>query len=252
MKGRYFVHLAYRGTRYSGWQRQQNGIGVQELVEGAIRKVWKAPATLHACGRTDAGVHADHFYCHLDIEAEPPPDLLFRLNQFLPADISIRQVIKMHPTANVQHDVLSRTYRYEVHRQKNPRKQFYSLWLPDLLCNVDDMTKVAEKLQGRHDFGGFCLQPEKHESTICHMQAVKIREIEDRIVWTFTADRFLKGMVRLLVQRLLHVGDGTISDQDFLQILREGCDDFPHRKRISPEGLTLVNIEYPYAVTSPH
>lgn len=252
MKGRYFVHLAFRGTRFSGWQRQQNGTGVQEIVEDAIYRVWKTPALLHACGRTDAGVHADHFYCHLDSEVEPPTNLQFRLNQLLPGDISIREVIKMHAAANAQHDVTSRTYGYRIHRQKDPRSQFYSYWLPGLRLEMDRMEKVAEKLNGIHDFAGFCLQPEKHKSTICDMHEVKIREVEDRIEWYFKANRFLKGMVRLLVQRLIHVGDETISGQDFLQILRGGCDDFPHRKRISPEGLTLVNIEYPYAVTSPH
>ncbi len=252
MKDRYFVHLAFQGTRYSGWQRQENGIGVQEIVEDAILKVWKAPATLHACGRTDAGVHADHFYCHLDTDVAPPPELVFRLNQFLPGDISIYTVIKMHPTANAQHDVLYRTYRYQIHRLKNPRKQFYSFWLPEYKCAVHNMRKVAEALEGKHDFGGFCLQPDKHDSTICDMQQVELLEIEDRIIWSFKANRFLKGMVRLLVQRLLHVGYGMISEQNFLQILKEGHDDFPYRKRISPEGLTLVNIEYPYTLATPH
>ncbi len=211
MKERYFVHLAFRGTRFSGWQRQQNGIGVQEVVEEAIHKVWKAPTSLHACGRTDAGVHADHFYCHLDSEVRPPQDLVYRLNQFLPGDISIRAVVKMLPSANAQHDVISRTYRYQIHRQKDPRKQFYSLWLPELKIGVDRMKKVLEELQGKHDFAGFCLQPDKHDSTICHMQEVKIRQWEDRIEWSFKSNRFLKGMVRFMVQRVLHVGDGTIS-----------------------------------------
>lgn len=248
LKTRYFLHLAFRGTRYSGWQRQKNGQSVQQILEESLASVWRFKGSLHACGRTDAGVHAHNFYCHLDVTTSIFPELIQRLNRSLPGDIAIRNIFEVEGDANAQHDALSRTYKYRIHVSKDPQLEFYSTWLPGLTICPEKINMVLDALKGEWDYRGFCLQPGKHDSTICHIREAMLEKKEDRLEWTFTADRFLKGMIRLLVRRLHDVGAGIISGDDFLEILQTGSDPYPYRKRMPPQGLSLVRVEYPFDV----
>ena len=117
---KYFIHLAYKGTNYQGWQRQINGLGVQEIVEDKLSQLFKQRVLLHPCGRTDGGVHASQFFCHTIIKEAWDFDAVFRINKLLPNDISIFEFIPVAMTANAQLDVEARTYDYYFHRRADP------------------------------------------------------------------------------------------------------------------------------------
>ena len=117
---RFFIHLAYNGTRYHGWQSQPNALTVQETIEKALATLLQNPTPIVGAGRTDAGVHAKEMYAHLDITKEIDCLLLTqKLNSFLPKDIVIYKIIPVHDEAHARFDATSRSYEYKIHTFKN-------------------------------------------------------------------------------------------------------------------------------------
>ena len=117
---RYFSELAYKGTNYCGWQRQLNGISVQETLEKAFSTILRIEITINGCGRTDTGVHASQFFIHFDFEGNFPEGFLNRINKFLPKDIAIKDIFKVANQANARFDAYHRSYEYHISFQKEP------------------------------------------------------------------------------------------------------------------------------------
>lgn len=112
---RYFIEIAYKGTDYFGWQNQPNAITVQEVLEGAMSTLLRKEISLVAAGRTDAGVHARQLYAHFDVEKIDDLDqLVFRLNSFLPKDISVKQIIGVIDDAHARFNATEREYEYVI------------------------------------------------------------------------------------------------------------------------------------------
>ena len=243
---RYFVHLAYRGTRYRGWQRQSGDVpSVQQRIEGAVAQVQgKAREAMKVvgCGRTDAGVHASDYYLHFDADAPLRDNWLFILNKLLPEDIVFYDVWEVAPTAHVRYDATARTYDYHFHTYRDPFLAPVSsyLELPDL--DTWAMEMALRTLPGQQDFRAFCLTPDRHNTTTCDLREASLhREGEGRYRLRFVADRFLRGMIRILVHELLRVGTGVIPPDELELALESG-------ERISvgqapPEGLFLSRVD---------
>ncbi len=244
---KYFIHLAYKGTNYRGWQRQPNAPSVQAVLEDAVRKMTGQKINCIGCGRTDAGVHASQFYCHIVVDQAFEFDPVFRLNKMLPDDIAVFDFIEMPRGVHVQHDAVSRTYSYFVHDSKDPFlndvSSFYSFEGMDFI----KMNKAIELLQQQGDYRAFCKQPNIYKSTQCKvLNAGLIKNgAASQFRFQITADRFLRGMVRILVANILEVGYGKMELHEFEDCLVAGKKP-TYFKEAFPQGLHLSGVEYPF------
>ncbi|PHI20431.1 tRNA pseudouridine(38-40) synthase TruA [Lewinellaceae bacterium SD302] len=249
MHHRYFLHLAYRGTHYRGYQRQPNVLSVQSAIEDTLTEVLGQPITLSGCGRTDAGVHASQYFGSIDLEMEWPEDRLSILNRRLPTDISCFEVIPVNSRANARMDANQRTYDYFLHLNKSAGLDKLSTWYPgaEVPLRIDLMREAAADLVGRKDFRAFCKTPERHNTTICDLRTVAIFTDDqgDYLRLQFTANRFLRGMIRLLTGNLLLVGEGKLSIADFLRTLNS-LEPPKFHNLAAADGLYLSGINYDF------
>src|SRR5690606_28072877 len=130
---RYFIHLGFDGSSYSGWQRQKNTTNtVQEVIEQTLFQIFKQKITVYGCGRTDAGVHASQYVIHIDLDAVPEFDLKFRMNKLLPDNIVVFEIIEVNENQHCRYDAVARTYDYFIHWKKDPVLINYSAFYEDL------------------------------------------------------------------------------------------------------------------------
>ena len=243
---RYFFHIGYKGTNYRGWQKQVNAISIQETIEIVLGKFVKSKVHCMGCGRTDAGVHASRFYFHVDLFSELDIKLLPAINKMLPADIMIYDFFKVAAKNHAQHSASARTYNYFLHHQKNAFLHDVSALYPYQL-NVKDMQLAAQYLIGEHDFRAFCKTPDRHNHTMCNVSKASIyTDSKGNFVrFEIRADRFLKGMIRIIMQLLIEIGSSQLSIEDFSKMLKLKITPSP-LKLAYPQGLYLTNIQYPF------
>ena len=241
---RYFVHLAYRGTHYRGWQRQSGNVPtVQQTIERAGSQVQRQSIKVVGCGRTDAGVHASEYYLHFDTPEPVRDNWLFVMNKLLPDDIVLYRIWEVASTAHVRYDAQSRTYDYHLHTHLDPFLAVGSSYyeLPDL--NPDRIGAALELLTGPHDFRAFCLTPDRHNTTTCDLREASLHvEEPGRYRFRFVADRFLRGMIRILVHQLLRVSAGEVTVAEIESALVTGERLGTGQAR--PEGLFLSGVAY--------
>ena len=245
---RYFIRFAYDGTAFHGSQRQPNGITVQETIEQALAMIFREEVPLTFAGRTDAGVHAREMYAHFDIGEEPMSRegerLVFRLNGILPDSIAIFDIYPVTDDAHARFDAVRRTYEYHIVDHKNPFlcKQATRV-RPGL--NLAAMNEAAKLLIGKQDFASFCRTNTDVKTTICDLTQAEWKELGNgHAVFTISADRFLRNMVRAVVGTLFQVGIGKITKEQFAEVIAQhnrcsAGDSAP------AQGLYLTHIEYP-------
>ncbi len=243
----YFLHISYDGTAYRGWQRQLNAISVQEVIELKLKKIFKKEITVIGCGRTDAGVHASQYLLHIYLDTQPQFDLVFRLNKHLPNDIVAYNMIPMDESSHARFDAHSRTYDYFIHSYHDPILYRYSTYHNFENYNFEAMKSAASILCNYSDFKAVCKQPEMHNHTKCQIKksVLYIDHTNQRMQFSITANRFLRGMIRLIVSYLLKIGAGEITLEAF-EILLANKINIPENKPAQPNGLFLTKIEYPY------
>jgi len=244
---RYFIHLAYNGFTFRGWQKQAGHTTVQETLENAFSHILKKTITIVGCGRTDAQVHATQFFAHFDIDFEWNFDLVFRLNQFLPNDIVIFDIIKTEDNAHVRFDAIERTYEFYVHTVKDPFLQNYSYYFANQNLKTKDIVSATALLTGYEDFQAFCKTPDHNQTTYCKITKSFCQPSPNnhQLKFQFTANRFLRGMIRALVQKILEVGTNEISIVEFEELLKN--PKVPDIKAMAaPYGLYLTKVNYPF------
>ena len=241
---RYFVHLAYRGTHYRGWQRQSGNVPtIQATIERAGSQVQREAIKAVGCGRTDAGVHASDYYLHFDTAEPIRANWLFVMNKLLPDDIVLYRVWEVAPTAHVRYDAQARTYDYHLHTRADPFLALLSSYydLPDL--DVERTEAALHVLTGYHDFRAFCITPDRHNTTTCDLREASLHvEGPGRYRFRFVADRFLRGMIRILVHQLLRVSAGEVTVEEVASALESGERLGVGQAR--PEGLFLSGVVY--------
>ena len=207
--------LEYAGTRYSGWQVQQNARTVAGEVEKAIREATGADRfELYGSGRTDAGVHALGQVAHLDLRAHVPPETLRRrLNDTLPSDINVLRLEPAAPRFHARHDAVARSYIYQVARRRTAFAKPFVWWVKDD-CDAERMRQTARAFVGFHDFRAFSDVDPRAKSTTVQLDAFDVHEDEDLLVLHVEASHFLWKMVRRLVGVLVEVGRGQLSVGD--------------------------------------
>ncbi|RKR84988.1 tRNA pseudouridine(38-40) synthase [Mucilaginibacter gracilis] len=243
---RYFVHIGYHGTNYSGWQKHAGALTVQQVLETALSQIFKTTIAINGCGRTDAHVHAAQFFFHMDVDAEWGFDLAFRLNKILPYDIAVFDVVPVNGLPHARFDAIQRTYDYFIHTYKDPFLNRFSSLYPDEL-NLQAMASAVALLPLYNNYRAFCKTPDKNEHTICNVTTALLYASADgsRIRFHISANRFLGKMIRIIVGRLLDIGTGKLSLAAFERYLTH--PDVPQTITPAyPQGLYLSKITYPY------
>lgn len=245
---RYFVELSYLGTHYHGWQRQPNKISVQETIEKAFFVILRQEITLAGCGRTDTGVHASQYYCHFDFNGDIPSTFLIAINRILPKDIAIKRIFPQEKSNHARFQACKRTYEYHITFQKNPFLAHNS-WKYALVKKPDPvlLQEAAKLLSSYADFTNFCKTGHNIKSMICHIyESVWIFDHENQTAtYRISANRFLRGMVRLIVGAQIQVAIQKMS----LNELEEAMQNQSAIKQsfsVPAEGLTLTEVKYPW------
>lgn len=244
--------IEYDGTRYSGWQEQQNARTVAGEIRKAAEDFFGARVDLGGAGRTDAGVHALAQVAHLKVEPRRakvkslprPQELLYALNDRLPSDINVIQTEEADPRFHARHNAVSRSYIYQISMRRTAFHKKYVWWVKDKL-DVDAMAQAAELIAGRHDFSAFSKRDAARpdESTIVVVEAAEIVQEEHLIVFHITASHFLWNMVRRLVGTLVEVGRRNLSVDDFAAMI-DGQSEANAQWTAPPSGLFLQHVEY--------
>jgi len=244
---RYFIHIGYNGNNYRGWQKLPGIVSVQQVIETMLSQILKEQVTIVGCGRTDAQVHASQFFFHVDIDQEFTFDLKFRLNKCLPHAITIFDVLQMEGLPHARFDAIRRSYDYFIHTRKDPYLVGLSSYYPFPDLDLVKMNDAVALLTSYNDYGCFCKSPSKYEHTICNVSEAQLFTDNNRTRLRFhiTSNRFLAGMIRIIVGKLLEIGNGDLSVSDFEQFLETKVTP----KIIVPvyaQGLYLSKVTYPY------
>ena len=242
--GRFFIHLAYNGANYNGWQTQPALPTVQETLENALSTLLRQPIAVVGCGRTDTGVHASDFYAHFDATGELEcGQLTFKLNNLLPPDIAIFDIFPVADNAHARFDATARTYQYHVSNRRLPFRQgqycriYYK---PDL----DKMNEAARVLMEYDDFTSFAKLHTQVKTNICHLTEARWDEVGVEWVFTIKSNRFLRNMVRSVTGTLLDVGRGKLSIEGLREII-EKKNRCAAGVSMPACGLFLTKVEYP-------
>ncbi|MBP6425371.1 MAG: tRNA pseudouridine(38-40) synthase TruA [Flavobacterium sp.] len=243
---RYFIHLAYHGTAYHGWQIQPNAASVQETLNKAFSVLLQSEMNLMGAGRTDTGVHAREMYAHFDTDTTfDIPTLVHKLNSFLPKDIVIYDIIPVHDDAHTRFDATKRTYEYHIHQFKNPFLDELS-WYFHQTLDINLMNQAAQILQNYTDFECFSKVNTDVNTFDCTIfEAHWKRGENNQLVFTVSANRFLRNMVRSIVGTLINVGLHKITLDDFTKIIESKSREKAGFS-VPAHGLYLTKIEYDY------
>jgi len=242
---RYFIKLAYNGTHYHGWQYQPNAASVQENLNKAFSVLLNAPINLMGAGRTDTGVHAKEMYAHFDFDTPfDIPNLVHKLNSFLPKDIVIYAIFPVHDEAHTRFDAKKRTYEYHINTHKDPFSQELS-WYFHHKLDVDLMNTAARLLLDHTNFQSFSKVNTDVNTFNCKIMEAHWVQNNDRLIFTISADRFLRNMVRAIVGTLVNVGLHKISPKEFNAII-ESKDRNKAGFSVPAHGLYLTEIVYDF------
>ncbi|MFP9098481.1 tRNA pseudouridine(38-40) synthase TruA [Flavobacterium sp. RHBU_24] len=242
---RYFIEFAYNGKNYCGWQYQPHSPSVQETLNKAVSTLLRTEIDVVGAGRTDTGVHAKQMFAHFDHEGDIDTDALtLRLNSFLPKDIVVYRLIPLHADAHARFDATSRTYEYHIHTYKDAFMNEGS-WYEFHPLDVDKMNEAANVLFDYIDFKCFSKTHTDVKTFNCRITEAHWRQNGTHLVFTITADRFLRNMVRAIVGTLINVGLGKISNNDFKNII-ESRDRSAAGFSVPAHGLYLTKVIYPY------
>lgn len=247
---RYFIHLAYNGSNYHGWQRQNNAHSVQAELEKCLSLKLRTTIDIMGCGRTDTGVHARNFYAHFDTETpivtEQIQNLIAELNRFLPQDIVIYNMWEVSAEAHARFDAIERTYHYHIHHQKMVfgNELSYFVYVEPQL---ELMNQAASILLEYNDFTSFAKLHSQTKTNLCTIKSALWIKHDSKLVFEITADRFLRNMVRAIVGSLLEVGQKRRSLEQFRQMI-ESRDRNAAGFSVPAHALFLHEILYPVAL----
>lgn len=223
MTRRYKITLAYDGTNYCGYQRQGNGIAVQQRVEEALEYVNQSPVGFHGCSRTDSGVHAKGFVGFADLDKPIPPSNFVRaMNARLPPDIRVLRASLASPTFDAQRDVKGKEYRYFVYNAPILPPYLYPYWEHERIpLDLWAMQSAADRFVGTHDFKAFSSVSDRIPSTtVRDIYSFDVKKTGPRVVFSVKGKGFLYKQVRAMVGFLLRVGIGEEKPEAVTELLK--------------------------------
>ena len=240
------MKLSYNGAPFHGWQVQPNAVSVQSTIEEALSTVLRENISIVGAGRTDTGVNARQMYAHFDYDKEIPDfgKLINSLNRLVGKDIAIYDIIKVADDAHARFDATARTYKYFVTHQKSPFLYPLSWHCPQSL-DYEKMNEACEVLKRYIDFTSFSKLHTDVKTNNCRIDYAHWQKEGEMMVFTITADRFLRNMVRAVVGTLVEVGRGKISVDEFEQIILKK-DRCSAGTSMPPQALFLWKVNYDY------
>ncbi|MDE5790266.1 MAG: tRNA pseudouridine(38-40) synthase TruA [Muribaculaceae bacterium] len=260
---RYFLKLAYNGAPFHGWQSQPNAMSVQQTLEEALSTILRAPVSITGAGRTDTGVNARVMFAHFDTDGDTTrlndrKRFLLSLNRLCGPAIAIHDLIPVADDAHARFDAVKRTYKYFVSFEKTPFLSEISWHSPSRL-DIDAMNECASLLLQTTDFTSFAKLHSDAKTNICRVTQAgwtpwhspflngdgEDEDYSRGAVFTISADRFLRNMVRAVVGTLVDVGRGKISRTGFQKII-EDRDRCSAGTSMPPQALFLWDVRYPY------
>lgn len=239
---RYFIEVAYDGSRYAGFQVQENANTVQAEIEKALLIFYKVPVSLTGSSRTDAGVHALQNFFHTDTAVLFQPRHIYNLNALLPDDIVVKNIMPVAANAHCRFDALSRTYQYFIHREKDPFLNGKAFFYPYAL-DMEKLNEAAATLMKYEDFTSFSKRNTQAATRMCTIIQSYWKPENNQLVYTVQANRFLRGMVKGLVGTMLQVGRGKKTIAGFKEIIEmKDCarSDFS----VAAHGLFLIKVNF--------
>ena len=240
---RFFIELSYSGSNYHGWQIQPNTNTVQEELTTALSTILSDAINVVGAGRTDTGVHARQMFVHFDTEiALDIPNLIPKLNGFLPNDIAIHKIFKVADDAHARFDAISRTYQYHITNEKSPFNR--NIYLHYKTLDIDAMNLACKYLLGKQDFTSFSKLHTQTHTNDCDVMMANWQQQENELIFTIKADRFLRNMVRAIVGTLLEVGEGKIIAEKIKEIITKK-DRSEAGVSVPAHALFITKIEYP-------
>lgn len=248
-KQRYFIHLAYNGTEFHGWQIQPNAPTVQEALMDVLGKLLREKVEVIGCGRTDTGVHASDFYAHFDTAVELDLEKIkFKCNCMLPWGIVVHEIFKVNEQWHTRFSATGRTYHYHIHQAKNPFNKDLSYYLRESL-DENKMNEAAKLLFNYIDFTSFSKAHTDTKTNNCKIELAYWERNGDQLKFTIKADRFLRNMVRAIVGTLLDIGKGKLQVEDLDKII-QSKDRGKAGYSVPACGLYLAKVDYPEEVFS--
>lgn len=256
---RYLAVISYYGANYVGWQRQLNGLSVQEVLEKALEKTFGAPTSATASGRTDAGVHALGQVVHFDADTSIPTDKIpFAVNTHLPDDMSMLSCEIASENFNARFSAKRKTYCYKIYVSKH-RLPVLELDHEHITypLDLDKIEQAAKIIEGTHDFKCFEASGSVVKNTVRTVYSVDVatrhfdnatvradgKFFDGELSISVTGNGFLYNMVRIIAGTLVYVGIGKLTPQDVSRILETG-DRKAAGKTLGAKGLTLMSVQY--------
>ena len=244
-KKRVKLVVAYDGTNYHGWQVQDNGITIEEVLNRTISELVQEDIKVIGASRTDAGVHACGNVAVFDTESRIPGDKFsFALNQRLPEDIRIQESCEVDADFHPRYADTVKTYEYNIlnRRFELPSKRLYAAFCYYPM-DIERMNQAAAYLVGEHDFKSFCSAGAQVQTTVRTIYAVNVTKEDDMVHIRITGNGFLYNMVRIIAGTLMQVGTGLMEPEQVKEIL-EARDRSKAGPTAVAKGLTLVEIRY--------
>lgn len=239
---RYFIDISYNGKNYHGWQIQKNAVTVQSTIQDVISKILGKSTDIVGSGRTDTGVHAKSQVAHFDVNKEVDNDFIYRVNAFLPQDISINSVNQVDDNSHARFDAISREYIYKIHDLKSPFVDGLSTFYNKKI-NMDLINEACSTIMKNSDFQSFSKVKTEVKNFNCTISHASIRRKNNFYLFKFCANRFLRGMVRALVGTLLQLNEGKINLKEFKLIFEKKNREYAGPSA-PPYGLYLNKVNY--------
>lgn len=242
---RYFIEFSYHGKNYHGFQTQPNASSVQETLTKAMQLLVDKSIEIVGAGRTDSGVHAKQMFAHFDVDDVIDTSYWIpKLNAYLPKDIVIYDIFEVSKEAHARFDAKSRTYEYYIHTFKDAFLEDTS-WYYFQQLDVDQMNKACQILFEYIDFECFSKVHTDVHTFNCTITEANWKRVDNQLIFTVKADRFLRNMVRAIVGTMINVGNGKTTLEEFREIIKS-----KNRSKagfsVPAHGLFLVAIEYPF------
>lgn len=241
---RHFLKLSYKGTNFFGWQIQPNQITIQEEIEKCLHQLYQSTTIqIIGCGRTDTGVHAKNYFAHFDaIRKFEANELRHKLNTMLHKDIAVQAVFFTDSNTHARFDAIKRTYKYQIHTEKDPFI-YETSWLYKMELDVTLMNNACKLLLNHSDFECFSKVKTQVNNFNCTIYSAYWIKEKNQYRFEISANRFLRNMVRAIVGTLILVGQGKLGLEEFQKIL-DSNDRSQAGKSVPAEGLSLIKIEY--------
>ncbi|AUC82241.1 tRNA pseudouridine(38-40) synthase TruA [Lacinutrix sp. Bg11-31] len=244
---RYFIELSYNGKAYHGWQIQPNAISVQEVLEKGLSTLLREPISTMGAGRTDAGVHAKQLFAHFNTEVIfDIPQIIYKLNSFLPVDIAIKNIFKVKADLHARFHAISRQYLYRIALEKSPFNTEQAFLLKPKL-DIKRLKEATKILLDYKDFQCFSKSNTDVKTYNCDIMKAEWQVVGNELHFTIKADRFLRNMVRAIVGTLINIGIGKVEVETLHDIIKS-----KNRSEagfsVPAHALYLTKIEYPETI----